>query len=110
VRSPGRETRRRRKSPARNPRSATLKAARRRRAVRVFRAAQRRAPVARRPVRRNPSPALWAAFSVRRSLPYFLAAAGDPAAAGLGEAPWAAGDAAGAGAPPVDLTSFNGGD
>jgi len=87
-----------------------LKAARRRRAVRVSRAAQPRAPVARPPVRRNPFPALFAAaFSVRRSLHRHLGAAGDPPAAGAGEAPGAAGEGAPpvAGAPPTDLTSFN---
>src|SRR6266480_5508852 len=100
--------RRQRKSPVRRSRSARLTAARRPRAVRVSRAAQPRAPVARQTVRRNPFPALGAAaFSVRRSLPYFLGAAGDPPAAGAGEAPWTAGAGTPpvAGAPPADLTS-----
>src|SRR6188472_2640639 len=102
--------RRQRKSPVHRSRSARLTTAPRPRAVRVSRAAQLRAPVARQLARRNPFPALCAAaFSVRRSLPYFLGAAGDPPAAGAAEAPWTAGAEAPpvAGAAPTDLTSFN---
>jgi len=78
--------------------------------VRVSRAARLRVPGARRPVRRNPFPALSeAAFSIRRSLRSHLGA-GDPAGAAPGEAPCTAGagDPPVGGAPPTDLTSFNG--
>src|SRR5215472_17613381 len=101
--------RRQRKSPVHKSRSATLTAVQRRRAVRASRAAPLRAPVGRRPVRRNPFPALFAAFSVRRSLRRHLGT-GDAPAAGAGEAAGAADEGAPpvAGAPPTDLTSFNG--